>query len=153
MCFDRCKEAGSPGMRRSLFAALLAFRALVIYPSVMVGWLMLSTALLGTPNLSSMLAENAYAWADAAVRDAPQGKAFATICTRSGTGMMAAMNPPKCSSLNRTITEAEFVKGFTESGYRLWLKLYLMAVGLSFLILLAMHFPHRDEHRGGREEA
>lgn len=117
-------DFGFCGIVNKLSTMLL--RVLFIYPSVVVGALILSGGLLGNPSFSKQVAVEMYEWADMSVRDAPPNMVIVPSCEK-----MAG-----CTKGTVAVSKEQFVESATKIGFNVFLRLYLALVMASFLAYL-----------------
>lgn len=114
-------NSGFCGIVNELSTMLL--RVLFIYPSIVVGGLILAGGLLGNPSFSKYVAIEMYEWADMSVRDAPPGMVIVPSCEKM-TG---------CTKGTVAVSKEQFVESATKIGFNVFLRLYLVLVMASFL--------------------
>lgn len=100
----------------------MLLRVFFIYPSIVVGGLILAGGLLGNPSFSKHVATEMYEWADMSVRDAPPGMVIVPSCEKM-TG---------CTKGTVAVSKEQFVESATKIGFNVFLRLYLLLVMASF---------------------
>lgn len=103
--------------------ATMLLRVLFIYPSIVVGGIILSGGLLGNPSFSNHIATEMYDWADMSVRDAPPGMVIVPSCEKMSG----------CTKGTVALSKEQFVESATKIGFNVFLRLYLVLVMASFL--------------------